>query len=105
MDSLKDKDNYTNLNRTNKWLGIIDYKSLIILLIFMFLIWNILDIFIVSAVYKVYVIILVLIPILGFFYANKSGDNISDIVYIVVRYLVLPKRYMYSIETNRMWLK
>ena len=36
-----EKDTYSNLNRSNKWLGIIDYKSLIILVIYMFFIWNI----------------------------------------------------------------
>lgn len=39
---MKEKDNYSNLNRQVKWLGIIDYKLLIVFLIFIFLIWNVL---------------------------------------------------------------
>ena len=101
----KTRDNYPNLNRSNKWLGIIDYKSLVILLIILFLDWNILGVFLSNQLYRAYVLIIISIPLLGLFYANKSSDNISNVLYTVIKYIVSPKHYMYNIETNRKWLK
>lgn len=105
MEKIQEKDHYPNLNRSNKWLGIIDYKSLIILLLILFAIWNILGIFIENQIYRVYTIGIITIPILGLFYANKSSENISNVIYIALKYLLSPKIYIYSIESNRQWLK
>lgn len=105
MDKEQGKDNYSNLNRSNKWLGLIDYKSLIILLVILFLVWNILGIFIQNVVYKVYTLVIIAIPFLGLFYANKSQENISNVIYIAVKYMISPKLYVYNIESNRQWLK
>ena len=100
-----EKDNFTNLNRSNKWLGIIDYKSLIILLIILFITWNILGIFVQNAIYRIYILVIISIPFLGLFYANKSQENISNVIYIALKYMLSPKLYVYNIETNYQWLK
>lgn len=105
MDKEQEKDNYSNLNRSNKWLGLIDYKSLIILLVILFLVWNILGIFIQNVVYKVYTLVIIAIPFLGLFYANKSQENISNVIYIALKYMISPKLYVYNIESNPKWLK
>lgn len=104
-ENIKTRDNYPNLNRSNKWLGIIDYKSLVIILAILFGVWNILELFLENQLYKVYILIIISIPILGLFYANKSSENISSVIYTVIKYMVSPKKYMYNIETNRKWLK
>ena len=105
MEKLQIKDNYSNFNRSSKWLGIIDYKSLIVLLVVLFVTWNILGIFIDNQVYRVYLLIIISIPFVGLIYANRSGENISDVIYVALRYMILPKLYVYNIETNRCWLK
>ena len=99
------RDNYPNLNRSNKWLGIIDYKSLIILLVILFSIWKGVGLFVQNQLYRLYILIIITIPILGLFYANKSSDNISNVIYTVIKYMISPKYYVYNIETNRQWLK
>lgn len=105
MNKIQEKDNYPNMNRNNKWLGIIDYKSLIILLAILFLTWNILGVFIQNQIYRVYLLIIIAIPFLGLFYVNKSSENISNVIYIALKYMISPKRYMYNIESNKQWLK
>ena len=105
MDKTQERDSYPNLNRSNKWLGIIDYKSLVILLIILFLTWNILGIFVQNQIYRIYLLIIIAIPFLGLFYANKSSENISNVIYIALKYIVSPKFYVFNIETNRQWLK
>lgn len=104
-EGIKTRDNYSNLNRSNKWLGVIDYKSLVILLAMFFCIWNILGLFLQNQLYKVYILIIISIPIVSLFYANKSSENISNVIYTVIKYMVSPKVYMYNIETNIKWLK
>lgn len=100
-----EKDNYPNLNRKNKWLGIIDYKSLVILVALLFFIWNILGLFMDNDIYKIYILTIILIPIAGLFYVNKAEENISTIIYTVLKYLISHKYYIYNIETNSKWLK
>lgn len=105
MEKAQEKDNYSNLNRSNKWLGIIDYKSLIILLVILFITWNILGVFVNNQIYRVYMLVIVAIPFLGLFYANKSHENISNVIYVALKYILSPKLYVYNIESNRQWLK
>ena len=105
FESNNERDNYPNLNRSNKWLGIIDYKTLTFILVLLFLMWNLLGVFVESSIYRVYVLIIMAIPLFGLIYANKSEENISNIIYIVFKYIFSPKIYMYNIETNKPWLK
>lgn len=101
MDNERAKDNFSNLNRSYKWLGIIDYKSLAIFLIMFFLVWNLLSIFTNNTVYKTYTLVIIAIPVIGLFYANRSSENISYVIYIVLKYIVSPKIYVYNIESNK----
>ena len=105
MEHNTDKDNYPNLNRSNKWLGIIDYKALIILLVLMYIIWNGLGLFLTNQIYRLYILIILLIPFVGLLYANKSQENLSNVIYAVAKYLLSPKLYVYNIESNKPWLK
>ena len=95
-----EKDCYTNLNKELKWLGIIDYKSLIFLLMYLIILWNISNIFVSSIIYRIYIEIIFAIPIIGLFYSNKSAESISDIVLTVLRFVFSPKLYVYKIESN-----
>ena len=99
------KDSYGNLNKSTKWLGIIDYKLLIIFLLIMFLVWNFLGLFNVSDLMRMYIVIIISIPFIGIVYANRAEDNISDVIYCVFKYVISPKLYVYRIETRKDWLK
>ena len=105
FESNNERDNYPNLNRSNKWLGIIDYKTLMFLLVILFTIWNLLGVFVINPIYRVYLLVIMAIPLFGLVYANKSEEDISNVIYIVLKYMLSPKVYMYNIETNRPWLK
>lgn len=99
------KDTYNNLDRPNKFLGIIDYKSLIVLVIYLIIIWNVIGIFNISIIYKVYTIVLLSIPIIGLFYSNRYSDSIVDVIVIVLKYVFSPKIYAYRLESNIYVLK
>ena len=104
MERTHEKNNYANFNRNNKWLGIIDYQSLIIFLIVMFLVWNILGAFLDNIMYRAYIVTIISIPFCGVFYANRSEENLSYIIFVVIKYIVLPKHYVYTIESNKSWI-
>ena len=95
-----EKDCYTNFNKDFKWLGIIDYKSLIFLLLYLSILWNISSLFVSSVIYRVYIEIIFAIPIFGLFYSNKSSESISDIIYTVLKFVFSPKLYVFKIDTN-----
>ncbi|MBR5227105.1 MAG: hypothetical protein IKV94_00485 [Clostridia bacterium] len=89
---------FPNFKRTNKWRGIIDYKSLTFVLIYIFIIWNICKIVNISAIYGLYIVVIFTIPIVSVMNAFSSEDNIVDVLCIIIKYLLSPKRYMYLIR-------
>ena len=95
-----EKDCYSNLNKEFKFLGIIDYKSAIILLIYIVILWNVLSLFDLSVIYRLYIELILSIPILGLFYSNKSSESISDILYVIIKFVFSPRIYAYKIESN-----
>ena len=99
------KDCYPNFNKNFKWLGIIDYKSLILLLVYLNILWNLSAFFVTSVIYRIYIEIIFAIPIFGLIYSNKSSENISDIIIIVLKFVFSPKLYVYNIKTNNNLLK
>lgn len=100
-----ENETYPNLNRETKWLGIIDYKALIIIIAVILVVWNLVGVFIQSIITKVYIITLIMIPILGLVYSNKSSDNIIHVLYNIFKFLVSSKIYVYRIQSNKQPLK
>lgn len=100
-----EKDTYSNINRKSKWLGIIDYKSIIILLAYIVIMWNVTGVFLTSVIYRVYIVIILVIPIVGLFYSYRSAEDVTSVIYTVLKYTVSPKKYVYKIESNKTLLK
>jgi len=96
---------YKNLNRQNKFLGIIDYKTLLILLGYMWIVCQISNLLFENLMYRAYMLIFLSIPILGLVYANKSEDNISYVIYCILKYLISPKHYVYKLKEKKYWNK
>jgi len=96
---------YKNLNRQNKFLGIIDYKTLVMLLGYMWIIWQISRILFASLIYRAYMLIVLSVPMLGLVYANKFEDNISYVIYCILKYLFSPKHYVYKLNEKKYWNK
>ena len=99
------RDNYAKLDTNFKWLGIIDYKVLLVIMIVLFLVWSLSSIFLVSIVYRLYTVIIVAIPLIGLFYSNRNAENVAEVIYIVLKYVFSPKIYTYKIESNICLLK
>lgn len=102
---IEEKTIYPNLDRENKFLGIIDYKSLILLLIYVVGVWKISSLIFAKVMFRIYAVVILSIPIIGLFYANKNEDNITHVIYVILKYLFSKKLYVYKITSRKGILK
>lgn len=72
---------YSNLEKPVRWNGIIDYKTLITVAFYIFLIWNITSLFAVSVFTRLYIVIILTVPFIVFI---KSYINEADIIFILI---------------------
>ena len=104
-NKLESRAVYKNLNRQNKFLGIVDYKTLVILLGYIWGIWQVSKWFFSNIMYRVYMLMILSIPVIGIVYANKTEDNISYVIYCILKYIVSPKHYAYKLKEKKHWNK
>ena len=62
---------YSNLEKPVRWNGIIDYKTLITVAFYIFLIWNVTSLFAVSVFTRLYIVIILTIPFFKAFAFDK----------------------------------
>ena len=85
---------YENYKIKSKFLGIISYKNLIIITIYSFVIFKILEITNLTIIHKSYIFILLFIPILVGSIINVNGDNILDTIKILIKFYISKKIYI-----------
>ena len=96
---------YGGLKRKNRFLGIIDYKTLVILLGYMWIVWKIGEKIFISWIYRGYFWLILITPVIGFVYANKNEEDISHIIYVIIKFLVSPKLYVCKLNHKKYWRK
>ena len=96
---------YRNFNRKNRFLGLIDYKTLTLLLGYMWIVWKIGSIFFTNAIYSVYFLIFLIMPVIGLVYANRNEDDISHIMYVIFKFIISPKMYTFKLTHKKYWVK
>lgn len=95
---------YNFYNRKNKWLGLIDYKTLLIFIIYVFIILKLVSSFKIDIIYKSYIVINLILPILIFIIVNINEESIIDKLFNILNYIVNKKiflniRYYAKLET------
>ena len=96
---------YRNFNRKNRFLGIIDYKTLVILLGYMWIVWETSTKIFNNIIYSVYLLMFLTIPVIGLVYANRYEEDISHIIYVIIKFLVTPKLYVIKLNHKEYWRK
>ena len=96
---------YGGLKRKNRFLGIIDYKTLVMLLGYMWIVWKIGEKIFISWIYRGYFCLFLIMPVIGFVYANKNEEDISHIIYVIIKFLVSPKLYVCKLNHKKYWRK
>ena len=77
---------YSNYKRKNKWLGIIDYNALIIIVLYVFLVISILKIIPIKLEYLIYIFIFSVVPIIAILLINIGEENAIDMLSIILKY-------------------
>ncbi len=89
---------FPSFRRQNKWLGIIDYKSLIIFGIYLYLIYIICIALNLPTKIVLSIIIIATVPLFAIYISNDKEESIVDIMLVVLRFYLSNKKYYYKIE-------
>lgn len=85
-----------NYKFSSKLLGIIDYSSAIIILIFGIFLFFILNIFITDLSIKIFIFISFVFPFILFVIVNNSKENIFFTILYVIKFFYTRKIYLYN---------
>lgn len=91
---MNEKEVLMNYKRNNKWLGIIDYKSLTFLAIYLFTIWNGIDFIGITLEYKVYLFVCLSIPVTVMLCININSESAIDVVITIIKFMFKNKIYV-----------
>ena len=85
-----------NYNFKNKLFGILDYSSLILNIVWDFIIFIIINLFFKNLNVKIFIFILFCFPIFLFSIIGFNHENILYIFVYIIQYIKSPKLYLYS---------
>ena len=94
---------YKNFNRKNKWIGIIDYKSLVILVGYVFVIITILRYINIKLEYAVYIFMFLTVPIVAVVFININNEVAIDVIFIILKLYL--KKGTYVSKKDKKWHK
>ena len=80
-----------NYNFKNKFLGIFDYSTIILNLIWNILIFFIINLFNINLNIKIFIFILLIFPLLLFSIVGFNGENMIYVFYYFFKFIFKPK--------------
>jgi len=94
QNRINEKIMYTSYKRNNRWLGIIDYKSLFIILVYVFIIINVLDILNISFEKSIYIFIFFTVPIVSVMIINVNNESIISVIISITLFMLNKKVFV-----------
>lgn len=94
MESVDKIPIYLNYKRQNKFMGVIDYKSLCIAVIYMVAVGYIVAFIPIKTEYLIYIYISCVIPVLGLVFVNIGDESAIDVLTIIIKYMLSKKEYI-----------
>ncbi len=94
MERINKQRVFNFYNRKNKWLGIIDYKTLLFCVVYMFIVFKIVLSFNISYITKTYIILNMFIPVIIFIILNLKEESIIDKIKIIILFYIRKKIYI-----------
>ena len=85
-----------NYNFKSKLFGIIDYSTATFNVIWIALVFLLLKLFSLKLKVKVFIMITLCLPILIFSITGLNGENIFNVLYYILKYVVKPKAYVFK---------
>lgn len=94
MNRINKQKTFNFLNRKNKWLGLIDYKTILVLIVYIFIIYELISIVVIREVYKLYIMIIFVLPYIIFILLNLNEECIIDKLIVIIKFLLKRKKYV-----------
>lgn len=91
---------FGNFNRSSRWLGIIDYKSLFFFVSYIFGFWNITKLFNLSLISQIYILIIFTIPVVVLVLAYIDEESVVDMLFIIFKFCLRKKWYVYILKDD-----
>lgn len=85
-----------NYDFKNKLLGIIDYSTAFINLVWYALVFIFVHLFFKDLTLKIFIFVIFCFPLLLFSFAGFNGENIIYVFSYLIRYLLKPKLFLYK---------
>lgn len=94
MDRINKQRVFNFYNRKNKWMGVIDYKSLAFCVLYLLIIFKVIFSFNISYVLKFYIATIFILPICIFVALNIQEESIIDKLQIIIMFFITRKKYI-----------
>jgi hypothetical protein len=75
---------YSNFNRKNKWLGIIDYKSILFIISYIFVIYYFLSLFKLNLTLLIYLFMFLTIPVVAILCVSNGNESLLDMIWTII---------------------
>lgn len=92
---------YQNFNRKNKWMGIIDYKSLLVLIIYMFIIFSAIRLLNLDFKISIYLFSFFTVPIISAVIININNEVAIDVILIILKFYIKNKIFIHKKELKK----
>lgn len=84
-----------NYNLKNKFLGFLDYSTLLVNLIWIYFIFNLSSIFSLSLYMRLSIVIIFCLPLILFSIVGMNNENILQVIIYLIKYILKPKLYIF----------
>ncbi len=96
---------YANYNRSNKWMGIIEYKLLVFVLIYIFLIVKLISLFHLKFEISIYFFSVLVFPILSIALTSINNENSLNSIKTLIAFLFksgiyIDKKYQRNLKNE-----
>lgn len=85
---------YANFRRQNKWLGVIEYRTIVMILIYIIGVFFILKWIPLNFEFKIYIFSVLVIPIVFVLFVNINNENVLDIMINIINFILKSKIYV-----------
>lgn len=93
MEKINKQEVFNYYNKKNRWLGIIDYKTLVFSIMYVYLIVKFVFCFNISYTLKLYIIVNLILPLIIFILLNINEESIIDKLYIIIKFMMFRRIY------------
>lgn len=94
MERINKQRVFNFYNRKNKWLGIIDYKTLVFGILYAFIMFKIIFGFNLTYELKIYLYINMILPLIIFIILNIHEESIIDKLKVIILFYIFRRKYI-----------